>query len=627
MMRQFHLTRGFAPAAVLATAAALAAAFAAAAREESKDGNAGRTTTTQASGEFTVPQVGTPAVTREQYKPVVGKYGGRLVRSTLSEPKSFNHMVASEVSTTDYTLRMFEGLTTSDPFTGEIIPWLAEKWEVASDGVTWTFHLRKDVQFNDGTPFTAHDVTFTWNELMYDQSRPAGKDPRWPSSMRDITKFEGQEVKVEAVDDYTVRFTTPVKVAIMDQLVQGVRIFSKKKYAPMVADGSFGGAMSADAKASDLVGTGPWMLKEYARGQWVVLKRNPNYWRKDAAGNRLPYLDEVAFLIAKDFNTMLLNFQQKQSDLFVLQNGNHVAALRPRQQEDNFTLYQLGPEFATYFMTFNQNLDAVKEGRFPAKDGHRINWFRDTRFRQAVAHAINKNVIINNVLRRLAYPISANYTVAAGPFKYPEFGPYPYDPDKAKALLRDMGLYDRNGDGIIEDDKGNRVSFTINTNSGNTNREQIADFVRSDLAKIGMEVNTLFIEFNLMVDKIQTRHDWECFVYGLTGTDDPHWGANVFKSSGRLHMWWPNQKTPSHPWEKRIDEIMFQGIQELDKAKRKELYRELVGILHREQGFIYLYSPERVVGLRNKFGNVFPPPGPGKAEDVIVHNEDEIFVK
>src|SRR6185369_2591882 len=119
--------------------------------------------------------------------------------------KSFNPVVASEVSTTDYTQRIFEGLTTADPFTGEVIPLLADKWEVAADGVTWTFHLRKDVTFNDGTPFNAQDVVFTWNDLMYDRTRPAGAEPRWPCSMRDITKFEGKEIQVDAVDDYTVK--------------------------------------------------------------------------------------------------------------------------------------------------------------------------------------------------------------------------------------------------------------------------------------------------------------------------------------------------------------------------------------------------------------------------------------
>ena len=119
---------------------------------------------TQAADVTAAPMVriGLPHATKEQYKPAVGRYGGRLVRDQLGEPKSFNPIVASETSTTDYTQRIFEGLTRSNAFTGDDEPGLAESWEVAPDGPTWTFKLRKDVTFNDGTPFTAEDVVFTW---------------------------------------------------------------------------------------------------------------------------------------------------------------------------------------------------------------------------------------------------------------------------------------------------------------------------------------------------------------------------------------------------------------------------------------------------------------------------------
>jgi peptide/nickel transport system substrate-binding protein len=415
-----------------------------------------------------------------------------------------------------------------------------------------------------------------------------------------------------------------VKVAILDQLAGNPIILSKKKYAPLVADGTFGGAMGTDSSPDALVGTGPFMLEEYKRKQWVTLKRNPNYWKKDSAGQKLPYLDRLVFLIAGDINTMLLNFQQSKSDLYACLSGKDVAALRPRQQADNFTLHQLGADFGTGFLAFNMNSEAADSGKVPK---YKVEWFRDTRFRQAVAHGINKDVIITNVLRKLAHPIGAPFTAAAGPFKMDGFPPYTYDPNKAKALLASMGLADRNGDGVLEDGSGNKVSFTINTNSGNTNREEIADFIRNDLKQLGIEANLLFLNFNDIVDKINTRHDWECLVFALTGNDEPHWGSNIWKSSGRLHIWWPNQKTPSFAWEKRIDEIFLQGIQELDKTKRKALYREWVEIAHREQPFIYTYAPERVVAVRNKFGNLFPPPGPGQPENIVAHNEEEMFLK
>ena len=574
------------------------------------------------AGTASVPKVGVPFFTKETYKPVVGTRGGRIVRDTPGEPKSFNPITSGESSTSEYTMFIFEGLTGLDPFTAETKPGLAESWTVSEDGLTWTFKLRKDVKFNDGTPFKASDVLFSWNDVLFDTTRAAGTDPRWPASMRDILTIGGKRVQVEGVDDYTVRFTLPVKIAIFDELVGGVEIVSEKKYRPAVQNGSFGGAMGADAKTADVVGTGPFMLGRYARGENVTLVRNPNYWRKDAAGNALPYIDEFVTLIVRDTNAMILNFERGNTDYIEFRSGKEIAQIKPKQTKDNFTFYQLGASPGTSFVSFNMNEDAARNGKVAA---HKVKWFRDTRFRQAVAHAIDRRAIVNNILRTLGHPISAPYSVGSGKFVFPEFKPYPYDLNKAKALLAEMGLKDRNGDGIIEDEQGNKVSFTINTNSGNNIREEIANFVRTDLSKLGMEVNTLFLEFNLLIDKIDTSFDWECLVFSLTGSPDPHWGANVHKSDGRLHMWWPYQKTPSFPWEKRTDEIFAAGIQEMDKDKRKALYREWVEIMHREQPFIYTAVPERVIAATNRIGNFMPPGYPSTY--IIWHNIDEMFIK
>ena len=134
-----------------------------------------------------------------------GKHGGQLVLSTTSDPKSFNDIIAKETSTTLVTGHIFEGLTTTNAFTTKVEPHLAKRWEVSEDGLTWTFYLREDVVWNDGQPFTADDVLFTFNDLVY--------NPDIPSSARDIFTVEGQIFKVEKINKYTVRFILPVKFA------------------------------------------------------------------------------------------------------------------------------------------------------------------------------------------------------------------------------------------------------------------------------------------------------------------------------------------------------------------------------------------------------------------------------
>ncbi len=186
-----------------------------------------------------------------------------------------------------------------------------------------------------------------------------------------------------------------------------------------------------------------------------------------------------------------------------------------------------------------------------------------------------------------------------------------------------MGLKKPGGSEYLQDAEGHRVSFTINTNSENNLRVDQAEFIRSDLKKLGMEVNVLPLSFNLLVQKTDSTFDWECLVFGLTGSRDPHWGTNIWKSNARLHLWWPDEKTPSYDWEKRVDEIFEAGIHEMDKNKRKDLYREWIGILYEQQPFIYTTTPERVVAIRRKFGNLFPSPSPNR--NAAFHNEEEIF--
>jgi peptide/nickel transport system substrate-binding protein len=556
----------------------------------------------------------------EEVKPVVGKYGGRLVRDGLGEPKSFNPVTAGETSTTDYTDRIFQGLTDENPWTGEMEPCLAEKWEVADDKLGWTFHLRKDVTFNDGTPFNADDVVFSWNDCVYDLTRPEGKEPRWPCSLRDIATFDGKIIKVEKVDDYTVRFTTPVKIVILPRLASG-NILSKKKYERNIRDGSFGGAMSTDSRPDDIVGTGPWMLGSYTRGQNVTLKRNPNYWKKDAAGNRLPYLDEQVWTITRDLNLMLVNFQRGITDIYSLSGGKDVPELK-RMQKQDFKLYQLGPAAGEEFMALNCNMDAAKKGKLPE---YKANWFSDRRFRMACSHAIDRQAIVRNILRNLGYPLPAPYTVAPSPMTVQGIQPPAHDREKAKQLLDEMGLK-MGSEGVRVDGEGHPVAFTLTTNSGNTNREAMCDFIRKDLEGVGIRVNVLPLEFNALIDKLDNTYDWEAIVMGWTGGNEPNDGANFWKSSARYHMWWPEQKSPATDWEKRIDDIFYEGVQEFDPAKRKALYREWIEIVCREQPCVYLTTNERVGALRDKFGNVLPSPWPEHGKPLL-QLEEYLFVK
>jgi peptide/nickel transport system substrate-binding protein len=163
------------------------------------------------------------------------------------------------------------------------------------------------------------------------------------------------------------------------------------------------------------------------------------------------------------------------------------------------------------------------------------------------------------------------------------------------------------------------------TNAGNPSREEMCNYIATDLGKLGMKVNSIFLEFNQMMDRLDVSYDWEAMVMGFTSSWDPHGGSNFWKSDSTNHLWWPKQAEPGFPWEKRLDEIFTNGIQELDRPKRKAMYAEWVRIAYDQQPVVFLAVKERVDAIRNKFGNVFPSPGP-LWEFASFHNEEELYL-
>jgi len=554
------------------------------------------------------------ACAQTDYKPVIGKRGGMLSLAVFGQgPKSFNPVTAGETTTTVYTSRIFEGLTETNAWTYECEPLLAESWTPDESGKVWTVKLRKDVKWYDGTPFTAADVVFTYMDVVY--------NPRITTSTRDIITVDGKKWEVEKIDTHTVRFTLPIRFAIFDQIIGGTEIIPKHKYEARVKAGTFDSAMGLESKPEDIVGTGPFMFDKFETGVSVTLKRNPLYWRKDAAGDPFPYLDGITWQIVQNLDAIMLKFKEGETDVYYPMRGQDYPILKPLEKSGKFKVYAQGPNFGSSFVVFNQNPGKDKNGK-PFIPAHKRTWFSKTQFRQAVAHAIDKQGIIDTALNGLGYHQNGPMTKRAGRFYNDKINRYEHAPAKSKALLAEIGLTDRDGDGVLEDEAGHKVEFTLLTNAGNTVRERISEIVRKDLQQVGMKANLLFIEFNSLVTKLDKTFDWECVLLGLTGGPEPHWGANVWNSSGRMHMWYPYQPKPATQWEARIDEIFAAAIEELDGAKRKTLYDEWQMIVNTQQPYIYTVASEELAAVRDRLGNVFVAPLGG-----VLHNIHEIFIE
>lgn len=546
-----------------------------------------------------------------EYHPKIGTVGGEIILSTTSDPKSFNPILAKETTTTTITSYIYEGLTTIDPITTDVIPHLAEKWELSEDGLTWTFTLRKDVKWTDGEAFTADDVVFTFNELIY--------NPDVPNSAADIFQIDGKQFEVNKIDSHTVQFILPSKFAPF-LMSMNQEILPKHKLEAIVKAGNFNHTLGVDSAFEDIVGTGPFIIDAFDPGQKITFYRNENYWKKDAKGNNLPYLERVIYKIIKSEDTALLQFQNGEIDMYGMRGADYPL-LKPQEKTGNFNVYNLGSGYDSNFVTFNLNPGSNENG-IPYVDPKKLTLFSNPRFRAAISHLIDRENISNIVMQGFASPQWSPTTQSMGYYHNANVKQYEFDKEKAKEILKDLGYVDRDDDKMLEDADGNDLEITILTNSDNTQRVKMGEMIRKDMEDVGITVYFTPLDFNNLVSKLTSSYEWEAILLGLTGGIEPHFGQNVWHSTGGLHLWNPSQKSPASEWEKRIDEIFTLGVQELDKSKRKVLYDEWQDIASRELPLIYTVVSERLIALRNKFSNVHPTSYGG-----VLWNIEEIFMK
>ena len=256
----------------------------------------------------------------------VGKYGGKLISSTIGEgPKTFNPWNSKDATSSSMADLMFDSLVTTNAYTGEVEPKLAKSFSISNDGKEYIFKIRKGVQWSDGKQLSAKDVFFTYDTII---ARGFGN-----TSTRDSLLIENQFPKVELIDEYTVKFTTKKPFAPFLRLLS-VPIAPKHILEPVCAKGHayFESFWSSNAKPSEFVTSGAFKLSEYVPAQRVIFKKNPNYYVVNTNNEKLPYLDEYVVLIVGDLNNELLKFKAGEIDILSLR-GSSVPSFKKQEEK------------------------------------------------------------------------------------------------------------------------------------------------------------------------------------------------------------------------------------------------------------------------------------------------------
>ncbi|HIK38900.1 MAG: ABC transporter substrate-binding protein [Geminocystis sp.] len=528
----------------------------------------------------------------------------RIVQAILSDPKTFN-VALSQESPNIFGLT-YEGLVKENPLTGEILPALAESWTISDDKLSIIFTLRKDLKWSDGHPLTVDDVVFTYNDVYL--------NPEIPTNVRDSLRIGKSRSfpKVEKISDSQVKFTISEPFAPFLQSA-GLAILPKhiveEKIRKRDRDGRplFLSFWGVDTPPEELVVNGPYKLKEYITSQRIVFTKNPYYWEKDEEGNQLPYIEEIVWEIVESTDTALLQFRSGSLDSIAV-SPEYFSLLKKEEKRGDFTIYNGGPAYGLTFMAFNLNR-GYRDGK-PLVEPIKSKWFNNVNFRRAVAYAINRDRMINNIYRGLGEKQNSPISMQS-PFYDPTIKGYDYNPELAKKLLLAEGFkYDENG--RLLDADNNPVRFTLLTNAGNKIREALGAQIKQDLAKIGIQVDFTPIAFNVLVDKLTNTLDWEAHIIGFTGGNEPNDGINLWSPDGNLHLFNQKPQPGRKPiegrvvadWERKIGELYVQAASELDFEKRREIYRQTQQLASEYLPLIYLVNPYSLAAVRNRIQGI-----------------------
>jgi peptide/nickel transport system substrate-binding protein len=468
------------------------------------------------------------------------KKGGKVTIPIVADP-TFNPWHPNAYAESNVINRvLFSGLTQPGK---DLLPTpdLATKWETSDDGLEWTFYLRDDVKWHDGEKFTADDVSYTFNEITLNKKLGANN-----------TSYFQKVKEVQVVNDYTVKFLLTSPVAALPAYLS----FNTEIIPKHIFEGKDPWELTSFNKEKP-VGTGAFKLKSYTSGQSVVLERNEDFYGEEAL------LDEVEYKVLSDANTHVAQILSGELSIFALDDLSSIE--RIEKAEGVSVNGRETPRF--FWIILNQELEK----------------YQDKRVRQAILHAIDRQNIIDTVLKGYGTIADAGIAPALKEYYTDEVTRYDFDPGKAKELLAEAGWKDSDGDGIVDK---NGEPFKIDFEIGiQGDLEAISQMVQQYLQKVGLDVNLKAMEWNAMIQDVVIKRDYEMSLNWWRYPADPDLSAYMHSNAVKGNNI-PAYKNPE------LDKLLDAGAQASDVAERKEIYIEAQKLMAEELPYIFLWYPQ-----------------------------------
>jgi peptide/nickel transport system substrate-binding protein len=482
--------------------------------------------------------------------------GDWLVLNLSTEPKVLTPYTVKDYSGQLAQSPVLESLASQNPETFDWEPWLAESFEISADGLTYQFKIRPQACFSDGKPLRADDVVFSYNTIMNPDVDCAP-----------LRGYYDHVKSCQKIDDLNVVFKMDQPYFLAMDFLGGMSIIPRHVY-------TFTKGEEFNKMGDVLVGSGPYRVEKWSRGQQYSLVRNDKYWADPGTFNR------VIFHFIGNPQAALQSFLNGELDEF------------PMPTADQFYKFAEDPDFLKKFIV--RKYPRPNSGFSYLGYNEKHPQFTDKATRRALTMLIDRKSIIHTIVRDLAMEIT-------GPFNPmtlqhdPTIQPLAYDPDAAKKLLADAG-WKPGADGVLTRN-GVRFEFDLSMGKDNPQAERIANYIKEQFERAGIRMRITPWEFAVLMDRLDERN-YDAVLMGWSGAieDDPYqiWHSSSIADKGSNFINFVNKES---------DALIEEARRTLDKDKRMELWHKWERLVYDEQPYTFMYAPQDRAFINNRFKN------------------------